>query len=165
VTLRKNQVRKDNTMNIPPRLPPFNQEVAHRFLESTIPSSGLPEFLGLRTTLVEPGRLRIEMEADTRLLTRFGNLHGGVLAALCDHALGLVCYPHMQAGQWAATMEFKLNLLAPVSSGKVIAEARIVGMTRSTAVVRIDVENHGRTCGAAQGTVLIMQPKLPKSRD
>jgi 1,4-dihydroxy-2-naphthoyl-CoA hydrolase len=31
--------------------------------------------------------------------------------------------------------------------------------------VRIDVENDGRPCGAAQGTVLIMQPKPPKSRD
>ena len=152
-------------MNLPPRLPPFDQEVGRRFLESAVPSSGLPQYLGLRTTLVEPGRLRVEMAADAKLLTRFGNLHGGVLAALCDHALGLVCYPHMQAGQWAATTEFKLNLLAPISSGKVIAEARIVAMTRSTAVVRIDVENHGRICGAAQGTVLIMQPKPPKSPD
>ena len=152
-------------MDLPPRLPPFDQEVARRFLDSAAPSSGLPEFLGLRTTLVEPGRLRVELSVAPKLLTRFGNMHGGVLSALCDHALGLVCYPHMQAGQWAATTEFKLNLLAPVSSGKVIAEARIVGMTRSTAVVRIDVENQGRTCGAAQGTVLIMQPKLPNARD
>ena len=152
-------------MDLPPRLPPFDQEVARRFLDTTVPSSGLPEFLGLRTTLVEPGRLRVELSVAPKLLTRFGNMHGGVLSALCDHALGLVCYPHMQAGQWAATTEFKLNLLAPVSSGKVIAEARIVGMTRSTAVVRIDVENQGRTCGAAQGTVLIMQPKLPNARD
>lgn len=149
-------------MKLPPRIPPFNEEVARRFLEPTEPSSGLPQFLGLRTTLVEPGRLRVEMAADPKLLTRFGNLHGGVLAALCDHALGLVCYPHMQPGQWAATTEFKINLLAPVTAGTVIADAHIVAMTRSTAVVRIDVENNGRPCGAAQGTVLIMQPK---SRD
>jgi 1,4-dihydroxy-2-naphthoyl-CoA hydrolase len=38
-------------------------------------------------------------------------------------------------------------------------------MTRSTAVVRIDIENGGRACGAAQGTVLIMQPRPPKSQD
>jgi len=71
----------------------------------------------------------------------------------------------MQSGQWAATTEFKLNLLSPVSSGTVVAEARIIAMTRSTAVVRIDVENDGRACGAAQGTVLIMQPRPPKSKD
>lgn len=152
-------------MNLPPQLPSFDQDVARRFLEATIPSSGLPEFLGLRTTLVEPGRLRVELPVAPKLLTRFGNMHGGVLSALCDHALGLVCYPHMQSGQWAATTEFKLNLLAPVSSGTVIAEACIIAMTRSTAVVRIDIENDGRLCGAAQGTVLIMQPRPTKSDD
>ncbi|OYY44915.1 MAG: phenylacetic acid degradation protein [Rhodospirillales bacterium 35-66-84] len=134
-------------MDLPPQLPPFDQEVARRFLDSTVPSSGLPEFLGLRTTLVEPGRLRVELSVAPKLLTRFGNMHGGVLSALCDHALGLVCYPHMQSGQWAATTEF------------------IIAMTRSTAVVRIDIENDGRACGAAQGTVLIMQPRPPKSQD
>ena len=152
-------------MDLPPQLPPFDQEVARRFLDSTVPSSGLPEFLGLRTTLVESGRLRVALQVAPKLLTRFGNMHGGVLSALCDHALGLVCYPHMQSGQWAATTEFKLNLLTPVSSGTVVAEARIIAMTRSTAVVRIDVENDGRACGAAQGTVLIMQPRPPKSKD
>ena len=152
-------------MNLKPPLPPFDQDVARRFLEATVPSSGLPEFLGLRTTLVEPGRLCVELPVVPKLLTRFGNMHGGVLSALCDHALGLVCYPHMQSGQWAATTEFKLNLLAPVSTGTVVAEAHIITMTRSTAVVRIDVENGGRPCAAAQGTVLIMQPKPTKSSE
>ncbi len=147
----------------PPRLPPFDEEVARRFLDTSVPTSGLPEFLGLRTVLVEPGRICIEMPVDPKLLTRFGNMHGGVLSALCDHALGLVCYPHMQAGQWAATTEFKVNLLAPVTSGTVTAEAQLIAMTRSTAVVRIDVTNDGRPCAVAQGTVLIMQPRPPKA--
>jgi len=158
-----NYSRRKNIMAPPPRLPPFDQEVARRFLDASAPTSGLPEFLGLRTALVEPGRICIEMLVDPKLLTRFGNMHGGVLSALCDHALGLVCYPHMQAGQWAATTEFKLNLLAPVSSGTVVAEARLIAMTRSTAVARIDVANDGRPCAAAQGTVLIMQPRQPKT--
>lgn len=150
-------------MDRPSRLPPFDQEAADRFLSADTASSGLPGYLGLRVKSVEPGRLAVEMPVDPKLLTRFGNMHGGVLSALCDHVLGLSCYPHMQPGQWAATTEFKLNLLAPVSSGIVVAEARIVAMTRSTAVVRIDVENDGRICGIAQGTVLIMQPKAVTS--
>ena len=60
---------------------------------------------------------------------------------------------------WAATTEFKVNYLAPVTTGVLAATARIVSMTRRTAVVRIDVENEGRLVCAAQGTVLIMQPK------
>jgi uncharacterized protein (TIGR00369 family) len=146
----------------PTRLPPFNEEVAKRYREMTVPSSGLPGYLGIRNVLVEPGRLVVEMPVDPKLITRIGNMHGGVLSALCDHVLGSVCYPHMEQGWWAATTEFKLNLLAPVSSGTVAAEANIIAMTRSTAVVRIDVTNDGRPCCAAQGTVLIMPPRQPK---
>jgi 1,4-dihydroxy-2-naphthoyl-CoA hydrolase len=82
-----------------------------------------------------------------------------VLAALCDHLLGCVCYPHMKPGQWAATTEFKLNYLAPVSEGAVVAEATIVALTRSTAVVRIEARNGERTACIAQGTVLIREAK------
>jgi uncharacterized protein (TIGR00369 family) len=150
-------------MTLPPKLPPFDEEVAKRYLEGSVQSSGLPGYLGFRAVLVEPGRLHVEMPVDPKLVTRIGNMHGGVLSALCDHVLGSVCYPHMQQGWWAATTEFKLNLLAPVSSGMVKAEANIIAMTRSTAVVRIDVTNDGRPCCAAQGTVLIMPPRPPKA--
>jgi len=93
------------------------------------------------------------------LLTPFGNLHGGVLAALCDHVLGTVCYPVMQRGQWAATTEFKLNYLAPVSEGELVATATILNLTRRTAVVRIEVVNGERQVCLAQGTVLIMDAR------
>ncbi len=103
--------------------------------------------------------MRAELEIRDELLTPFGNLHGGVLAALCDHVLGTVCYPVMPRGAWAATTEFKLNYLAPVTSGSLAAEARIVSMTKRTAVVQIEVTNDGRPVCLAQGTVLVMPPK------
>jgi uncharacterized protein (TIGR00369 family) len=86
-------------------------------------------------------------------------MHGGVLSAFCDHMLGCVCYPAMKRGQWAATTEFKINLTAPVSKGVVQACAEIVNITRTQAVVRIDVTNNGRTAAMAQGTVTIRDPR------
>jgi uncharacterized protein (TIGR00369 family) len=92
-------------------------------------------------------------------LNPFGNLHGGVLASLCDHVLGTVCYPVIPPGAWAATTEFKLNYLAPVTAGSLSAVAQIVSLTKRTAVVRIEVDNDGRQVCLAQGTVLVMPPK------
>jgi len=137
----------------------FNQAVADSFLKAQEKLGGLPGYLGLRLVEFAPGRLRAEMQVRDELLTPFGNLHGGVLAAACDHVLGCVCYPHMKPGQWAATTEFKLNYLAPVSQGCVAAEAQILSITRTTAVVRIEISNEGRTACVAQGTVLIRDPK------
>jgi uncharacterized protein (TIGR00369 family) len=65
----------------------------------------------------------------------------------------------MKPGQWAATTEFKLNYLAPITEGSIEAEAQVISITRSTAVVRIDIRNKGRLACAAQGLVLIRDPK------
>ena len=137
----------------------YDAKIAEGFLRSNEQFGGLPAFLGLRFTEFQPGILRAELTVRDELLTPFKNLHGGVLSAVCDHVLGCVCYPHMKRGQWAATTEFKLNLLAPVTQGRLLAEAEIVSLTRSTAVVRIQVENEGRLACIAQGTVLIRDPK------
>ncbi|HEY8121174.1 MAG TPA: PaaI family thioesterase [Myxococcota bacterium] len=137
----------------------FDSKIAEGFLRANERATGLPAFLGIRFTAFEPGVLRAELDVRDELLTPFKNMHGGVVSALCDHVLGCVCYPHMRRGQWAATTEFKLNLLAPVTTGTVAAIAEIVSLTRATAVVQIRVENEGRLAALAQGTVLIRDPK------
>ena len=96
------------------------------------------------------------------LLTPFGNLHGGVLAALVDHSVGTVCYPVIPAGSWAATTEFKLNYVAPVTEGTLSASSQVVSLTKRTAVVRVEVTNGGRLVCTAQGTVLVMAPRGEK---
>ena len=123
------------------------------------PRSGIDGFLGIVVTSVDPGRLVAEMPVTPALMTFVGNMHGGCLSALCDHVLGVVMYPVMPQGYWAATTEFKINLLAPVTTGVCRATSEIIAMTRRMAVVRIDVENEGRMVAAAQGTCTIVAPK------
>ena len=137
----------------------FDPKVAEGFLKSGGGDKGLTGYLGLRIVEVGPGTLSAEMEVFPDLLTPFGNIHGGVLSAMCDHVLGCVCYPVMKRGQWAATTEFKINLLAPVSKGTIRADGSIVSLSRTQAVVRIDVLNEGRMAGVAQGTVTIRDPR------
>jgi 1,4-dihydroxy-2-naphthoyl-CoA hydrolase len=137
----------------------FDAKIAEGFLRANENQTGLPAFLGIRFASFTPGVLRAELGVRPELLTPFQNMHGGVISALCDHVLGCVCYPHMKRGQWAATTEFKLNLLAPVTAGTVSATAEIVSLTKATAVVQIRVENEGRLAAIAQGTVLIRDPR------
>jgi uncharacterized protein (TIGR00369 family) len=120
---------------------------------------GLDGWLGIRLDEMWAGGLRAVLPVRAELLTPMGNMHGGVLSAFCDHVLGVVCYPVMPRGAWAATTEFKLNLLAPVTQGDAIATANIVALTKRSAVVRIDIDNDGRTVCLAQGTVTIMPPR------
>jgi uncharacterized protein (TIGR00369 family) len=135
----------------------FDRKVAEAMMK--MPGGGLPDWLGVRFVEFEPGRLVAELPVRTELLTPFGNLHGGVMAALVDHVLGCVLYPLMQRGHWAATTEFKLNYLAPVRTGTLRAESTVVALTRTTAVVRVEVANDGRAACVAQGTLLVREPK------
>ena len=142
-----------------PAFDQFDPKVAASLANLPDDLGGLPGYLQLRHVEVGAGILRAELDVRDDLLTPFGNVHGGVLAALCDHVLGTVCYPVIPRGAWAATTEFKLNYLAPVTTGTLAATARIVSLTSRTAVVRIEVANEGRLACAAQGTVLIMAPR------
>ncbi len=137
----------------------FNEKVAESFLSNREVGGGLHDYLGFQTVDVGPGTMQARFEVRKELLTPFGNMHGGVLAAFCDHLLGTVCYPVMKTGQWAATTEFKLNLSRPVSKGSVDGYATIISMGRTQAVVRIDVHNDDRLVASAQGTVTIMNPR------
>ena len=142
-----------------PRFEQFDATVADGLVDMPDPTDGLPGYLGIRHAEAGPGLLRAEIAMRDDLATPFGNLHGGVLAALCDHVLGMVCYPVIPRGSWAATTEFKLNYLAPVTTGVLEASATIVSLTKRTAVVHVDVVNEGRLVCTAQGTVQIMAPR------
>ncbi len=139
---------------------PFNEKVAAAFTNAPSDAGGgLPGFLGIDIYDAGPGTLTARLAVRDEFLTGFGNMHGGVLSAFCDHMLGCVCYPAMSQGQWAATTEFKINLTAPVKEGTVEARAEILNLSRSQAVVRIDMTNDGRPCAMAQGTVTIRNPR------
>src|SRR4051794_17762246 len=133
--------------------------MAKATLEQSNLITGLPEYLGIRTVDLGPGTMTAELDVRPDLLNPFGTAHGGVLTALVDHVLGAVLYPLMPRGSWAATTEFKVNLLAPARDGVLRARSEVMAMTKRTAVVRIDVTNDDRLVGLAQGTVTISPPK------
>ncbi|GIW41779.1 MAG: putative phenylacetic acid degradation-related protein [Candidatus Binatia bacterium] len=137
----------------------FDRKVAEAMIEANARDAGLPRYLGVRFVRFEPGRLVAEAPVRPEFLTPFGTMHGGIMAALVDHVLGCVLYPLMQRGQWAATTEFKLNYLAPVRSGTIVAESQVVAFTRTTAVVRVEVTNEERLVAVALGTLLVRDPK------
>jgi 1,4-dihydroxy-2-naphthoyl-CoA hydrolase len=137
----------------------FSEKVAKAFMSADDNAGGLHGYLGFETIAVGPGTMHCRLAVRDELMTPFGNMHGGVLSAFCDHLLGSVCYPVMQRGQWAATTEFKINLTRPVTKGVVDGYAEIISMGRTQAVVRIDVHNEDRLVATAQGTETIMAAK------
>jgi 1,4-dihydroxy-2-naphthoyl-CoA hydrolase len=137
----------------------YDQKIADRLLGTKLTAGGLPGYLGIEHVRFEPGRLWCRATISDEVLTPFGNAHGGALAAIADHITGMVVYPLMKPGQWAATTEIKLNYIAPVQAGIVETEASVLAMTSRSAVVRGEIHFHGRLVCAAQGTLTIVDPR------
>src|SRR5947208_3150368 len=106
----------------------FDQRVADAMITANESVTGLPKYLGARIVSLTAGRLTATLDVRAELLTPFGSLHGGVMAALVDHVLGCIMYPLMRRGQWAATTEFKLNYLAAVRGGTLTADATVLAL-------------------------------------
>lgn len=139
----------------------YDQRIADAMLAATDAAGGLPGYLGITHVRFEPGRLFCTATIDPSILTPFGNAHGGATAAIVDHVTGVVVYPLMDKGQWAATTEIKVNYLAPLKAETVDAEASVVAMTRRSAVVRCELyrQEDRRVLAAAQATLTIVDPR------
>jgi 1,4-dihydroxy-2-naphthoyl-CoA hydrolase len=141
----------------------FDQELADTMLlRSAAPEgadTGVPGYLDIRFTEVGPGWCVAELDVGEHLLNPFGAAHGAVLASLVDHVLGSAVFPLVPRGTWPATLEFKVNYLAPTRPGVLRARSRVLSLSKRTAVVSVDCDNDGRLVGTALGTIALSPPK------
>ena len=68
-------------------------------------------------------------------------VHGGVIFTLADSAMGMTLLSVLSPGTRVGTIEAKTNFLLPVRSGELVAEASIVHLGRSIAVLEATVYN------------------------
>lgn len=141
----------------------FDRELAESLLAgSQVPEgadTGIPGYLDIRFTEVEPGWCVAEIDVGEHLLNPFGAAHGAVLASLVDHVLGSAVFPIVPRGTWPATLEFKLNYLAPTRPGILRATSQVLSLSKRTAVVSVSCENDGRLVGTALGTIALTPPR------
>jgi acyl-CoA thioesterase len=68
-----------------------------------------------------------------------GVVHGGVVYTLADFAMGGALTSLLQPGERCATLEVKINCLAPVRSGDLRAEACVVSRSQRVGVLEARV--------------------------
>jgi len=74
----------------------------------------------------EQGRAIVELEIDTRLHNPMGRVHGGVLAALSDAAMGIAFGRTLDAGQDFSTIDLHIHFMRPVRGKKLIATGEMI---------------------------------------
>ena len=117
---------------------------------------GLGRLLGMRPGTFGDGRCSFALTVRPDHLNPYGTVHGGVVYSLVDQAMGGALFSKLEPGERCATLEIKINYLAPVTSGDMTAEASLIQRTKRTAVVEARVHADGGALIAhATGTFFI----------
>lgn len=85
------------------------------------------------------GRSAFELTIRPEHMNPHGVVHGGVVYTLADFAMGGALTSVLEPGERCATLEVKINYLAPAVSGEIRAEACVVSRTRRVAVMEARV--------------------------
>lgn len=92
--------------------------------------------LGAELAHVAAGRVAIALPVEPRLSQQDGFLHAGVVVAVLDSACGYAALTLMPEDAEVLSVEFKVNLLAPASGDRVLAEGEVVRAGRTLTVCR-----------------------------
>ena len=116
-----------------------------------------PYFSLLSMTLkdLQWGTCLMEVGLEEKHLQPFGNVHGGAIASLVDAAAFWAVFPQVERGKGLTTVEMKLNYLAPVQKGKLVARGRCIKLGRTLALGETSVTN-GKGTLIAHGTATMM---------
>lgn len=97
--------------------------------------------LDLQAEIPEPGQARMWFDVRPDLYQAEGLVHGGVIYALADSVVALALHSSTRPAQRIATIEAKINYLAPATDGTLSAFARVEHQGRSVAVAQCEVTN------------------------
>ncbi len=100
------------------------------------PAAPISRQLSFGLSLVSEGYCEFRGMPNENHLNPMGSVHGGWAATLLDSALGCCVHSTLAQGEGYATIEFKVNLIRPVTpkTGEVIAAGKIISRGKTTAV-------------------------------
>jgi acyl-CoA thioesterase len=105
------------------------------------------------------GRSKFELTVRPEHMNPHGVVHGGVIYTLADFAMGGALTSLLGPGERCATLEVKINYLAPTMSGDLRAEACVVSRSRRVGVLEARVYGGGQALVAlATGSFYIQGP-------
>lgn len=114
------------------------------------------DLVGAERRAMDDGQARFELTVRPEHMNPHGVVHGGVVYTLVDYAMGGALTSRLAPGERCATLEIKINYLAPVTAGRLAAEARVVERTGRVGVLDAHVrDDAGRLIALAMGTFFI----------
>jgi uncharacterized protein (TIGR00369 family) len=127
-----------------------------------LPAPPMMQTLGYTLAEAEKGRVVFAGTPDFRHYNPLGTVHAGFAATLLDSALGCSVHTMLAKGESYTTLEFKINLVRPLTdkTGPVRAEGRVLHRGRTVATAEGDLKDSaGKLYAHATTTCAIFPPR------
>jgi uncharacterized protein (TIGR00369 family) len=112
---------------------------ASAIVEAMVNRPGYTQLVGMQVVCAEPGDVTLALERRPDLLQFSGAFHAGVIAGLADHACGGAAWSLQPEGRGVVTLNFQFDFLAPASSERLLARAKVMRAGGTIVVVRVEV--------------------------
>ncbi len=123
-------------------------------------SSPFYEQLGIAVESLDEGAARVRMQAAGDHLNADGIVHGGVLPALADAAMGCALRTVHGASAQLLTVESNTRYVRPAGPGVLTADGRVIQAHRNIAFVEAEIsDDAGRLLARAGATFLLKFPE------
>lgn len=135
--------------------PDYMQELMER-----VTSSPFPKHMDMRLTAIDLDTAQVTLDINGSHLQPFGNVHGGVFAALIDTATFWAAFMRLPEDAGMVNVDLKLNYLKPASTGHLRAEGRTLRPGRTISYAEAGVfDASGDLVSHGTSTLLILPGK------
>ncbi len=111
------------------------------------------------TTLVELDHVVVEMKTDRNMLRPGGFISGPVQMGLADHAAYVAIFTRTGITPMALTSNLNIDFLRPCQGDKVTADARMVKLGKSLAIINVEIKGSNSDKISSQAVVTYALPK------
>lgn len=137
----------------------MSENLAHE-----IPRDGVNEQLGVKTVLVTPEKVVLQVEVGPKVHQPYGILHGGVSALLAEGAASIGGAVSVAAGYIVVGTELNCSHLRSMTSGVLTATATPIRKGRTVHVWGVDLtDDQGRQICVARCTLQVLKAPQPET--
>jgi uncharacterized protein (TIGR00369 family) len=125
------------------------------------------ELLSMEVKDLRWGTALMEVEIEEKHLQPFRNVHGGVMASVVDAVAFWAVFPQVERGKGLITVEIKVNYLAPVQNGRLVAHGQSIKLGKTLALGEARITNSdGKLVSHGTATMMILpELNLPGDED
>ena len=135
-------------------------EFLSKIRDGTLPSPPIARTLGFDLAEVNPGRVVFRGTPGFDYYNPIGSVHGGWPATLLDSCMACAVHSTLPAGTGYTTLEFKIDILRPITetTGVVEAEGQTARVGRRVGVAHGELrDGKGRILARGSTTCLVFE--------